>query len=83
MAHRTYVRVLVDVDEGGSAHPMRIYWEDGRCFDVDKLVDARRAPAAQTGGQGMRYTCRVLGKCVYLFEDGGRWFVEAKDAARR
>ena len=79
MAHRAYVRVLVDVDEIGRNHPLKIYWEDGRSFDVDRLLDVRRAASAKVGGQGMRYTCRVMGRQVYLFEDEGRWFVEARD----
>jgi len=79
MAHKAYVRVLVDVDEAGKRRPMKIYWEDGRGFDVDRLLDVRRAVSERTGGQGIRYTCRVLGRRVFLFEDDGRWFVEARD----
>ena len=79
MAHRAYVRVLVDVDEDGRARPVRIFWEDGRAFDVDRLMDVRRAAATKAGGQGVRYTCRIRGREIYLFEDDGRWFVEAKD----
>ncbi len=78
MAHRTYVRVIVDVDETGGVHPLRVYWEDGRSFAVDRLLDVRRAAATKAGGQGMRYTCRIRGRETYLFEDEGRWFVEAK-----
>ena len=83
MAHRAYVRVLVDVDEVGRIRPLKIYWEDGRSFEVDRLLDVRRAAATRAGGQGMRYTCRVMGHCVYLFEDEGRWFVEARDVPAR
>ena len=83
MARRAYVRVLVDVDEIGKIRPMKIYWEDGRSFEVDRLLDVRQAACSRAGGQGMRYTCRVLGHQVYLFEDDGRWFVEAKDTAAR
>ena len=79
MAHRAYVRVQVDVDEVGRVCPLRIYWEDGRRFEVDRLMDVRRAASTKVGGQGTRYTCRVLGREVYLFEDDGRWFVEARD----
>ena len=78
MAHRAYVRVLVDVDEMGAVHPLKIYWEDGRSFEVDRLLDVRHAASTSAGGHGMRYTCRVRGKQVYLFEDEGRWFVEAR-----
>ena len=79
MAHRAYVRVLVDVDEIGKIRPLKIIWEDGRGFEVDRLLDVRQAASTRCGGQGMRYTCRVRGRQVYLFEDEGRWFVEARD----
>ena len=79
MAHRAYVRVLVDVDEIGKIRPLKIFWEDGRGFEVDRLLDVRQAASTRAGGQGMRYTCRVRGRQVYLFEDEGRWFVEARD----
>lgn len=79
MAHRVYVRVVVEYDEAGGIRPLSIGWEDGRTFEVDRLLDVRRAAATKAGGQGMRYTCRILGKETYLFEDNGRWFVEAKD----
>ena len=79
MAHRAYGRVLVAGEEAGRVRPRRIYWEDGRSFAVDRLLDTRRAAATKAGGQGIRYTCRVRGREVYLFEDEGRWFVEARD----
>jgi len=45
-------------------------------YEIDRVMDVRRAPSIKGGGMGMRYTCRILGKEVYLFEDEGRWFVE-------
>lgn len=79
MAHRTYVRVIVEYDEEGGVHPLEIRWEDGRKFRVERVLDVRRAAATKAGGQGIRYTCRILGQETYLFEDRGRWFVEAKE----
>ena len=79
MAHRAYVRVVVEVNEDGGVRPLQIHWEDGRVFEVDRLLDVRRAASTKAGGQGMRYTCRILGHVTYLFEDEGRWFVEARD----
>ena len=79
MAYRVYVRVVAEFDETGSVRPLSIVWEDGRKFKVDKVLDVRRAVATKAGGQGMRYTCRIMGKETYLFNDDGRWFVEAKN----
>ena len=79
MARRVYVRVVVEYDEAGGTCPLSIAWEDGRRFKEDRVLDVRRAASTKAGGQGMRYTCRILGHETYLFEDNGRWFVEAKD----
>ena len=78
MVRRAYVKVVVEVSPEGSVRPMEVEWEDGRRFEVDRLLDVRRAAATKAGGQGMRYTVRILGRETYLFEDEGRWFVEAR-----
>ena len=79
MARRAYVKVIARHDEQGKVRPLEVEWGDGRRFEVDKLLDVRRAAALKAGGQGMRYTVRILGRETYLFEDEGRWFVEAKE----
>ncbi len=78
MARRVYVRVVAEHDEEGGVRPLSVAWEDGRKFEVDKVLDVRRAVSTKVGGQGMRYTCRICGHETYLFEDDGRWFVEGK-----
>ena len=79
MARRVYVNVIARHDEQGRVRPLEVEWEDGRRFGVDRLLDVRSAAALKAGGQGLRYTVRILGKETYLFEDEGRWFVEAKE----
>lgn len=78
MCRRAYVKVVVEFSPEGKAVPLCVEWEDGRRFDVDRLLDVRRAASTKAGGTGMRYTVRILGRETYLFEDQGRWFVEAK-----
>ena len=79
MARRVYVNVIARHDEQGRVRPLEVEWEDGRRFGVDRMLDVRRAAALKAGGQGLRYTVRILGRETYLFEDEGRWFVEAKE----
>lgn len=79
MARRAYVKVVVEYSPEGNICPLMVEWEDGRRFEVDRLLDVRRAASTKAGGQGMRYTVRILGHETYLFEDEGRWFVEAKN----
>lgn len=73
---KTYVKVTAEHDELGKVRPLVITWTDGKRYEVDKLLDVRLAPSIKGGGLGMRYTCRVMGKEFYLFEESGRWFVE-------
>ena len=73
---KTFVKVTAEHDEHGRTRPMVITWTDGRRFEVDRVLDVRQAPSLKGGGLGMRYTCRIRGKEVYLFCDEGKWFVE-------
>ena len=78
MCRRAYVKVVVEFSPEGKIVPLSVEWEDGRKFPVDRLLDVRRAASTKVGGTGMRYTVRIMGHETYLFEDRGRWFVEAK-----
>ncbi len=84
---KVYVAVKVDFREDGVMLPRKITWEDGREYEIDRVVDIRQAAAMRAGGQGDRYTIKVGGKQSYLlFERSsnqtgnniGRWFVERK-----
>ena len=79
MARRAYVKVVAEFSPEGAIRPLSVEWVDGRRFDVDRLLDVRRAAATKAGGQGMRYTVRISGRETYLFDDNGRWFVEARE----
>ena len=79
MARRVYVKTIVECDENGNVRPLMVEWEDGQKFEVERVLDVRRAAATRAGGHGMRYTVRINGHDTYIFEDNGRWFVEAKN----
>ncbi|MDR3560559.1 MAG: hypothetical protein P4N59_03820 [Negativicutes bacterium] len=73
---KTFVRVTAEHNESGQTRPLLLTWTDGRNYTIDKVLDVRQAPSLKGGGLGMRYTCRIRGKEVYLFCDEGKWFVE-------
>lgn len=75
---KVYVGVTVHYDEAGRVRPLCIEWEDGRVYEVDRVLDVRRAPSLKVGGIGTRYTCRIQGKATFLFEEENRWYVESK-----
>jgi hypothetical protein len=77
---KRYVDVVSLTTADGRVTPLEVRWEDGRRFEVDKVLDRRQARSLKTGGTGTRYTVRVGGRTTYLFYDDyrGAWFVEAR-----
>ena len=79
MEYKTYVSVTVHFTAQGRMIPSSIEWEDGRVYEIDKILDVRPAASLRAGGQGMRYTCDIRGNVRYLFhENDGLWFVEGR-----
>ena len=79
---KAYVSVNVDIDEEGSLHPRFIRWEGGLIFQIDQVLYKCRAASKKVGGGGIRYTVMIRGKESYLFHEGDKWFVVAKEACR-
>ena len=70
---KKYVEVGAVHRTDGQILPVLLWWEDGRSYQIDRVLDIRRAV-------GRRYTCRICGKERYLWlEDDGKWFVESKE----
>jgi hypothetical protein len=78
MSNKVFVEITAKHDIQGNIHPLTVKWEDGRIFEVDRLLDVRKAASLKSGGMGMRYTCRICNKQVYLFNDEDKWFMERK-----
>ena len=78
MARKVYVEVIARFYTDGNITPLSVKWEDGTVYEIDKVIDKRRAASLKAGGIGMRYTCRILNQQSYLFYEEPRWFVEAK-----
>ena len=74
---KVQIEVVAKHDKAGNTRPLSLIWEDGRNFPVDRVVDIRQAASLKAGLQGIRYTCRIAGKEVYLFcDDEGKWFID-------
>ncbi len=73
---KVHIKVVAQHDLDGKIQPLSLIWEDGRQFSIDRVIDVRQAASLKAGGQGLRYTCRVFGKEIYLFCDDGKWFIE-------
>ena len=83
-AKKVYVDVTVDIKKDGSVRPRLINWEDmngdEHSYEIDRLMSVCRAASTKFSGSGLRYTVMISGKETYLFDEGGKWFVEAKSA---
>ncbi len=75
---KVYVDVSLDISKDGRVRPRKIRYEDGAIYVVDQLKDVRHAESTKVGGIGIRYTVIIRGHESYLFDENGKWFVEAK-----
>ena len=74
---KVYVGVETYTDEVGHPRPRVVHWTDGRRFEIQKVLDERRAASLKAGGNGVRYTCLINGQTTFLFFEDPRWFVDA------
>lgn len=75
---KAYVGVNIDVDTEGSICPRSIKWINGIEFNIQQVLYKCRASSKKVYGGGIRYTVLINGKESYLFNEGNKWFVEAK-----
>lgn len=73
---KCYVGVQAAFSPEGDIRPLRIQWEDGRVFDIDRVTTVQQAASLRSGGCGIRYRCQVGGRWIYLFLEQQRWFLE-------
>ena len=77
--YKAYVEVIADFSSDGRMKPLRLIWEDGRKYDIDRILRVDRCASRRAGGAGIRYVCRILGQRVELYsEENGFWFVTRK-----
>ncbi len=75
---KVYVDVSVDINKDGFVRPRQLIYEDGTAYMIDQLKDVRYAASTKVGGLGIRYTVVIRGHESYLFDESGKWFVEAR-----
>ena len=73
---RKDISVIAKMTSDRKVLPLQIVWEDGRIFDIDKILEIRPAASTKGGGMGLRYKVRIKNQEKYLFLDGYVWFIE-------
>ena len=64
---KTYVAVDAYFSPDGRLTPRSVIWEDGHRYEIDKVLDVRRAASLKAGGAGIRYTVRIGRRETFLF----------------
>lgn len=73
---RKNVTVVAEMRNSGKIIPLYILWENGKRFEIDKVLDVRLRASTKGGGMGLRYLVRIGKNERFLFLDGIIWFVE-------
>lgn len=72
---KQYISVTARFDPDGNILPLCINWDDGRVFEIDRVLDIRYAASLKAGGAGIRYKCRIKSAEKMLFLEENRWFI--------
>lgn len=84
VTHKDYVTVFARHELGGRIRPVAYQLPNGSPVKIDRVTDERQAASLKSGGQGMRYTCKItvdgVQSDIYLFHDEELWFMEAIEA---
>lgn len=76
---KKYVDMIVRYTEDGQIIPLAIRWSPEQLYEIDRVLDVRRAASLRAGGTGIRYLCRIQGKERYIWLEEDKWFVDAKE----
>ena len=71
-----YVSVCCVMSENAYPRPIKIIWEDGRKYAIDKVIDVKKRASTKGGGAGIRYLVKIGNHEKYLFLKDYNWFVE-------
>lgn len=75
-ARRANLGIYTFTDAQGKIIPMRIRWEDGREWEIDRVLGFRPAAARKAGGVSVRYLVRIGERQREIFLVDNRWFIE-------
>ena len=70
---RQYVLVDTAKTVSGIEVPNKIYWFDGRCFEVDSIEQIKPLPKAKDGTT--LFTVIIAGKRKSIYKDYRGWYV--------
>ena len=69
------VGVLAQFDADGRLLPVSVTWENGRVYNIDRVLDMRISRANHAN---RRYDVVIHTQQAYLYRTGDRWYMEAE-----
>ncbi len=75
MARKVFVEVTAKFDTEGRIIPLSLLWEDGTVYEINRVLDVRRAASLKAGGMGIRYTVsKAADKAICILKNqNGLW----------
>ena len=74
-----HVQETEQISADGKMLPLKLIWENGKSYEIDRILRVDRCASLKAGGAGIRYVCRIQGQRVELYyEENGFWFVQRK-----
>lgn len=73
---RKNITVIAKMQDNNMVIPLSILWENGKSYEIDRVLDIRKKASTKGGGMGLRYTCLIKNQERYLWLDEYLWFVE-------
>lgn len=71
--NRVNVSVQCSTEPDGIICPRKVRWEDGRVWDIERVLHTCRSP--DLSFEGIRYTVLIEGMEKYLYQSGRQWYV--------
>lgn len=71
-----YITIIAKMQSDGVVLPLKLIWETGKIYEIDKVIDMRKKASTKGGGAGIRYLVKIKNKEKYLFLKDYKWFIE-------
>ena len=78
--NKVYIDVVAEFRKDGQLVPIFFTCEDGRKYNIDRILKIERCASRKAGGVGMMYTCMIQWQESHLFYEVDKWFMERKTA---
>ena len=71
-----YIEVHAKMPPTSWPLPLKIIWDDGKTYEIDKILDIKKRASTKGGGAGIRYLVKIKNQTRYLFLKDYSWFIE-------